>query len=336
MKSALLFATAALLIVASPVWADTARGKLTGGERYSLPEWFKKSFLVLKEDIEEAKKQGKHLMVFMHLDECPYCAKMLRENFVSGARRDTMQKHFDVIDVNIRGSRELGWIDGNSYSERGLATHLKIIAVPTVVFFDFDGNQVLRLDGYREPRAFGQALDYVHTKRYRHESLAAYLERQDTPAIYSLRRHPNFSTLSNFKSYRKPLAILFEDRQCAECASFHDKVLNHPEVLPEMAKLLFVRLDTDSNMPVVDLVGKTTTAGEWAKTLGLSYRPAVMLFDEGREIARVDGRLYHFHFRERLRYVSGGHYKRFASYSKYSAARREELLEQGATIDYAE
>ena len=327
---------AALLAVASPASTETVRGKLAGGERYVLPEWFSKSFLSFKEDVAEARAQGKHLMLFLHLEECPYCVKMLKENFVDGERRDRIQKHFDVIGVDIRGARELQWVDGARYAERSLAAHLKINAAPAMVFFDFDGNKVLQLNGYREPRAFGQALDYVQTQRYRHETLAAYLERQDKPAVYTLRQHPLFATTSNFKGYRKPLALLFEDRQCAECAAFHDKVLNHPAVLAEMANIHFVRLDTDSNKPVVDLDGRTTTAGQWAKALGLSYRPAAIFFDEGREVSRMDGRLYHFHFSERLRYVGGRYHKRFESYSKYSAARREELLKQGVTINYAE
>lgn len=336
MRPAAVFAIALLLAAASPAWADTARGKVTGGEVYTLPEWFKTSFLNFKDDVEEARLQGKHLMVFMHLEECPYCVKMLRENFIDGERRDTIQKHFEVIGVNIRGETELQWVDGKNYTERQLAAHLKIFATPGIVFFDFDGNKALQLNGYREPRAFGQALEYVYNRRYRSQTLSEYLLSQDKPAVYTLRAHPQFSATSNFKGYRKPMAVLFEDRQCTECAVFHDKVLNHPEVLPEMTKYLFVRLDTDSNLPVVDVDGKTTTAGLWAKALDLSYRPAVVLYDEGREVARVDGRLYHFHFRERLRYVSGKHYKQFDSFSKYSAARREELLKQGFNVDYAE
>lgn len=336
MKLASCIIAAALLLTLGPTYADSARGKVTGGEIYTLPEWFKTSFLNFKDDVEEAKQQGKHLMVFLHLEECPYCVKMLRENFIDGERRDTIQKNFEVIGVSIRGETELQWVDGKSYTERQLAAHLKIFATPAIVFFDFDGNKVLQLNGYREPRAFGQALEYVLSKRYLSETLSEYLLTRDKPAVYTLRDHRKFSTTSNFKGYQKPLAVLFEDRQCAECATFHDKVLNHPDVLPEMAKYLFVRLDTDSKLPVVDVDGKTTTAGLWAKALDLSYRPAVVLYDEGREIARVDGRLYHFHFRERLRYVSGGYYRQFDSFSKYSAARREELLKQGFNVDYAE
>lgn len=61
-----------------------------------------------------------------------------------------------------------------------------------------------------------------------------------------------------------------------------------------------------------------------------------MLFDEGREIFRIDGQLYHFHFEEALRYVSGDHHRRYPNISAYSAARREELLQQGIDIDYTE
>ena len=51
---------------------------------------------------------------------------------------------------------------------------------------------------------------------------------------------------------------------------------------------------------------------------------------------RIDTRLYHYHFKERLRYVSGEYYKRYANLSQYGAARRAELLKQGIDIDYSE
>lgn len=336
MRSIAFVLAVLMLTVAGPAGAETAPGKLKGGVNYTLPAWFKVSFLNFREDIEEARKQGRHVMVFLHLSQCPYCARMLEENFVSGDNRGFMQKHFDVIGVNIRGNEEVTWIDGVTYTEQELARQLKVVATPTIVFLDPDNNKVLQLTGYRDPRALRLALDYVQGKNYRNQSFAAYLAAGDKPAIYALRDHAQFSKATNFKGYQKPLAILFEDRQCAECARFHDKTLNHPEVLVEMKKFQFVRLDTDSNAPVITPDGKTTTPGEWAKALDLSYRPAMVLFDEGREIFRVDGRLYHFHFKETLRYVSGGYYKRYPTLSAYNVARRDELLNQGIDIDYAE
>jgi thioredoxin-related protein len=336
MRSIAIVAAALLLTIAAPAGADTATGQLKGGVNYSLPSWFKSSFLHFKDDVEEARRQGRHVMVFLHLDQCPYCARMLKENFESGDTRDFMQRHFDVIAINIRGGAEVTWIDGASYSERALAGKLKVFATPTIVFLDLDGNQVLQLTGYRDPRALRAALEYVQTKRYRSQPFTAYLAARDRPALYQLRDHPQFATVTNFKGYQKPLAILFEDRQCAECARFHDKTLNHPDVLAELKNFQFVRLDTDSSQPIVALDGKTMTPAQWAKALDLSYRPAVVLFNEGREIFRVDGRLYHFHFKETLRYVSGGYYKRYEDISKYNAARRDELRKRGIDIDYAE
>lgn len=335
-RASIVITLVSLLTTAWPLAVNADRGKMLGGEAYHLPDWFKPSFLDFREDMAEAKQQGRHVMAFLHLDECPYCAKMLKENFQGGDRTELMRKHFDVIGINIRGGRDVAWIDGATYAERALAAHLKVYAIPTIVFLDPGGGVVLRLNGYRDPRAFGRALEYVQTKRYRQESFGAYLETRRGPEVYVLRDHPQFTKTDNFEGYKKPLALLFEDKGCAECARFHDKVLNHPDVLPEMAKYLFVRLDADSVEPVVDLAGNTTSPRRWAESLGLTYRPGVVLFNEGKEIARVDGRLYHFHFRETLRYVSGEYYKRFGSTSQYNAARREELLQQGISIDYSE
>ena len=336
MKKIFLFVAALTLVVAWQVNAQTARGKMTGGVAYTLPQWFKPSFLHFKDDVAEARKQGKHVMVFLHLDDCPYCAKMLQENFASGDNRAFMQKHFDVIAVNVRGGLEVVWTDGATYTERSLARRLKVFGTPTIVFLGLDGAKVLQLGGYRDPRALRHALEFVQSGSYRSQAFAAYLETRDKAAVYAFRPHPRFATVTNFRNLKKPLAVLWEDRQCADCARFHDKTLNHPDVVAEMKKLLVVRLDADSKQPIVDPRGNATTPAQWVKALGLTYRPALVLYDEGREVFRFEGRLYHFHFKEALRYVSGGHYRRFGGISKYNAARREELLKRGINIDYSE
>jgi thioredoxin-related protein len=321
--------------------AEVVPGRLKGGVNYALPTWFKPSFLNFQEEAQDAGRQGKHLMVFVHLEQCPYCDRMLKENFVSGDTRDFADKHFDAIGVNMRGTVEAVWIDGTTYTERSLSRHLKVTATPTIVFLDPGGKKVLQLTGYRDPRSLRLALDYVQSKRYLNQPFSSYLaERKqaslDLPALYVLRDHPQFATTTNFKHYQKPLAILFEDRRCAECARFHDKTLNHPDVLAEMKEFHFVRLDAGSTEPVTDLDGNITTPAQWVNTLGLTYRPAVVLFNRGKEVFRVDARLYHFHFKEMLRYVSGGHDTGPDAFSRYNAARRSELLQQGISIDYAE
>lgn len=335
--------TAALIVLVvtavspfSAAWAEAPRSRLAGGVKYDLPGWFKKSFLVMREDAEEAGRHGRHLVLFMHLDECPYCARLLDENFRQGVTKEFAEKHFDIIGINIRGGNTVEWFDGNEYPEADLARKLKVVATPTLVFLDAQGEVVLRLNGYRQPPALRQALEYVQGRYYRSESLAGFVEKQNQAAVYRLRPDPRFSELSDFKGYAGPLAVIFEDRDCADCDEFHAKVLNHPAVQPELAKFKVVRLDAYSTAPIVNIDGRRTTPREWAQRLNIVYRPGVVFFNEGRERMRMDGMQYHFHFKELLRYASGRHYRKYSTFSSYNAARRAELMSQGVAIDYSQ
>lgn len=325
----------ALFIAGVPAATEAAPGKMTGGQKYDMPAWFKMSFLDLKDDLKEANAHGRQLLLFLHLEECPYCARMLDENFREGATREFIERHFDVIGIDIRGSRTVDWFDGRQYPELALARKLKVYATPTIIFIDSGGKTALRLDGFRKRQAFRQALEYVQQQAYRRESLVSFIAKQQQ-APYRLRAEPVFRELTDFNNYRKPLAVMFEDRDCTDCDEFHDKVLTHPEVLLELSRFQVVRLDAYSDQPIADIHGKRTTPKQWAERLGLTYRPGIVLFNEGKERARVDGMLYRFHFKELLRYVSGRYYKQYDSFSRYNAARRTELLQRGIDIDYAQ
>ncbi len=324
-----------MLLSSGSAWSDTAPGKVTGGNAYSLPSWFKSSFMDVQEDAGEARALGKHLMVFMHLDECPYCDKMLKENFISGPTQEFMDQNFEVIGVNIRGDLEVTWIDGSVYTEMELTKHLKTVATPTMVFLDLEGNKVLQLNGYRDTRSFQYALEYVQSKNYLEQSFADYLSLREKPTVYAFREHPQLATTTFFKGFDKPLAVLFEDQSCVTCDRFHEKTLNHPDVLKALEAFLFVRFDTDSDQRIIDMQGQTTTPAHWVKDLGLSYRPAIVLFNQGKEMMRADGQLYHQHLTESLRYVSEG-YLQYDTPREFKDIYREAQLKAGNDVDFAE
>lgn len=336
MKRLLPLLCAALLAIGAPALAETPPGRVSGGKAHASPDWFKSSFLNFQDEVDEARRAGRHILVFMDLNDCPYCARMLDENFHRGENMEYIRKNFDVIAVNARGAQDVTWIDGATYTEQELAIKLKVVGTPTLVFIDPDGKKVLQLNGYRTPPTLRHALEYVHGKAYRNQSLSAYIEKKQQAPVYTLRDHPRFEKVTDFANYRKPLAVVFEDKNCADCAGFHEKVLNHPDVLVELRPFRVVRLDAYADTPIVDISGARTTPRAWAASLGLTYRPGVVLFNEGREAARVEGRLYHFHFKEMLRFVSGGHYQRYDRFSSYLADRQPELLRQGVNIDFGE
>lgn len=336
MKNLLAVFLLTLLTIGVSLPAETAPGRMTGGKKYELPDWFKQSFLDIREEAGEARAGGRHVLIFMELDECPYCVRMLDENFRQGETREFIQQNFIVIGMNVRGAREVVWIDGVTYTEQALARKLKSWGTPALLFIDPDGKKVLHLNGYRTPPALRHALEYVRTRAYRDRSLSAYIEMKQPAPVYVFREHARFEKVTDFTDASKPWAFIFEDRHCSDCAGFHDKLLNHPEVLAELKPFRVVRLDAYADTPITDVSGKRTTPRAWAAALGLTYRPAVVLFDAGKEAVRSEARLYHFHFREMLRFVSGRHYLRYERFGAYLAERQSTLLQQGIDIDFGE
>lgn len=307
-------------------------GKITGGEASEMPDWFKTSFLEIDNDAKEAGEAGKHLMLYMHLENCPYCKRMLDENFLQGANKPFIQKHFDVIDINIRGSRSVEWGSGVIYNEKELAQELKVYATPAILFVNAKGQVVYRTNGYRSPERLRNVLQYVSEHQYGKMTLADYVA-QKRKVRYELKSHSAFETMTDFSRYGGPLAVIFEDPGCSDCAEFHQHTLQHPDVIKEMKGLKVVRLDTGSNETIIDPAGNKTTARKWAQSLKLDYRPGTVLFDAGKEVTRADSQLYHFHYKEMLRYVAKGLYFEYPGYLIYLSARQRELLSQGVDID---
>jgi thioredoxin-related protein len=79
--------------------------------------------------------------------------------------------------------------DGRRTDTRGWARDLQINLYPTVVFFDADGKEVFRFDGYMRPFHIESAFDYVASGAYAREpqfqrfvqARAEKLREQGTP-----------------------------------------------------------------------------------------------------------------------------------------------------------
>ena len=113
-----------------------------------IPPWFANTFLDFREDVADAAKEGKRLLVYVGQDGCPYCKKLMTANFSQRAIVDKTRKHFVAIALNLWGDRETTWIDGRTMSEKALSRALDIQFTPSILFLDERGSIVVRLDGY--------------------------------------------------------------------------------------------------------------------------------------------------------------------------------------------
>jgi thioredoxin-related protein len=328
-----------VLAVTAPAWAGE-KGTYSGAMPSGIPPWFKQSFLDFDEDVHEAAREDKRVMLYFHQDGCPYCNRLVTENFQDPDIIQTMRHNLDSIAINMWGDREIVTVKGNTHTEKTFADALRVNYTPTLIFLDEQGQVALRLNGYYPPEHFRMALDYVighkETETKFHEYVTA---RSPAPASGTLNPEPFFlpppyALARNIVPASRPLAVFFEQRDCANCDILHEKILADPPTRELVTRFESVQLDMDADTPVITPAGRKTTASEWARELDLGYAPAIVFFDrQGKEVMRIDAFLKTFHVQSIFDYVLQEAYLEEPSFQRFISARAERLIEEGIDVD---
>jgi thioredoxin-related protein len=314
-------------------------GKFFGVKETEYPAWFKESFLDLKEDIVEAKKDGKRVMLFFHQAGCPYCNALVERNLSQKDIEQKVRQNFEVISLNMWGDREITYVNGDQYTEKSFAEALRVQFTPTLIFYDENGKVVLRLNGYRTPQRFTVDLDYVAKRKEKDTAYLDYVKANYTPGPSSKEMHnEDFFAKAPYDLTRKPgsrpVAVFFEQKDCPNCDTLHQQVLPDAETRKFIKQFDTIQLDMWSNTPVVTPGGEKTTAREWAKKLDIKYAPSIVLFNEkGEEVIRSEAFFKVFHTQSIFTYVLDNGYKEQPSFQRYLSDRAEHLREQGQDVD---
>ncbi len=306
----------------------------------SLPDWFKTSFMDFPEDLEEANAENRHLMIYFHQNGCPYCAKLVEENFHDVALVAKLKKNFDVIETNMWGDRDVTDWTGKKFSEKEFAKHMKIQFTPTLVFIDSKGKTLLRLNGYQSVEKMHIALDYIASKAYIKDSYSNYLNKSKTNNQGELNAHPIFTSGSHLlaRSQKLPaekmLAVFFEELNCKSCDLFHTQLMPLKTTQAYLKQMQVVRFDALSNAKLITPSGNRSTAKDWYEELNLTYKPAIVFFDKfGNEIIRKDAYFKSYHLHSMMEYVLTGAYKTEPSFQRYIEHKSKLLRKQGITVD---
>lgn len=100
--------------------------------------WFTLSFLDLREDFAEARREGKRLAVIFEQRGCPYCKRLHTEVLAERYINDYVRENYRILQIDLWGARDVTDFDGKVMSERALAERWGILFTPTVVFFKDD------------------------------------------------------------------------------------------------------------------------------------------------------------------------------------------------------
>jgi thioredoxin-related protein len=321
--------------------ATAARAQDASPHAIDIPPWFVDTFLDFNEDVAEATREGKRLMVYFGQDGCPYCTLLMKTNFSQRQIVDKTRKHFVAVALNIWGDRETKWTDVGVMSEKALARRLDVQFTPTLLFFDEQGKVAVRLNGYYPPHRFEAVLDYVAAKLEHKEPLAEYLARHARDAASpKLNDEPYFLRppydLAR-KAGGKPLAVMFETPHCAPCDELHRDVLVRPEVQALLPRFDVAQLAPFARAEITSPAGRRVRADAWANELRVTWTPAIVFFDAtGVEVFRVDAHLRPFHFASALEYVSTGAYREEPSFQRFIQVRADRMRARGERVDLME
>ena len=150
-------------------------------------DWFLDSFLELADDLQETAAKGKLLAVMWELRGCPYCKETHLVNFAQADIEAYIRARFEILELNIAGSRIVTDFDGQKLGEKQLAAKYGVRYTPTIQFFpDLATNlagkpprdrEVNRIQGYLAPNDFIRMFAYVAERAYERGTLRDYLRQ---------------------------------------------------------------------------------------------------------------------------------------------------------------
>ncbi len=148
-------------------------------------DWFLDSFLDLSEDLVESAGDQKRFAIIWEQKGCPYCRDTHMINFSTPKIRSWIKERFNIVQLDIWGSREVTDFDGEVMEERELARKSRVTYTPSIQFFppSLDGIagksgfdiEINRMPGYFRRFHFITMFEYIYEKAYEKEDFQRYL-----------------------------------------------------------------------------------------------------------------------------------------------------------------
>ena len=113
------------------------------------PDWFKRSFFDLDDDLDEALKNGKSgLIVYFGQAHCAYCKMLMKETLAKPDLAEYVKRRFDMVGLSIHDIRELTTLGGETLTVRDYSLQENVQFTPSLIFFGKDRQKALTLRGF--------------------------------------------------------------------------------------------------------------------------------------------------------------------------------------------
>lgn len=139
--------------------------------------FFHQSFMNFEEEVETAREEGQRgLFVMFNDPDCPWCHKMKTTVMNRTVVQNFYRKHFRLIHLDTKGDTLMVNFDGTEMTEKDFAFKMhRVRATPVFIFFDLQGNILLRYTGAtRNTEEFLWLGEYIINEEYKNKKFAVY------------------------------------------------------------------------------------------------------------------------------------------------------------------
>lgn len=308
--------------------------------------WFKDSFLELNEDLAEAKSEGRGLILYFHQEGCPYCKKLLNDNFSRPELVEKLTQSYDFIALNMWGDRSVIDVDGEQLTEKSLAVKLKVMFTPTLLFLNPQGKVEFRLNGYYSPLKFNTLLDYLRSER--HTKFSQYYRQRvqqarlaaSQPAVSNPSKEESLNYQQRYQNSDKPMLLVLHEENCSECQELFDNLDSSDSFRRLAQRFNLNRLDIHSKQLITDINGRKLSAQRWADELNVQFSPSLIFYAAGQdssqplqETFRLASYVRKFHLESVLLYIADEKYREFPEFQRYIHDRTAQMREKGIPIE---
>lgn len=173
--------------LALPLVPGMAQAAKLNDDGLHVQDWFMESFLDLGQDIEDAAAKGKRVAITFEQRGCIYCAEMHEKHLSHATISGYIRQHFEMIQLNQFGAREVTDLDGKALPEKDMARRWAVTSTPTILFLPerpVSGQAHLvspaRMRGLLPPPAFLAMFRFVAEKQYEKTDFPAFARQQET------------------------------------------------------------------------------------------------------------------------------------------------------------
>lgn len=109
-----------------------------GDDGLHKPSWLVETFRDMRDDVEEAKAEGKRALLLVEQRGCIYCTRAHEQVYVDPEIRRILTEDFLVVQVNMFGDIPMTDFDGVELPEREMIRRWNVMFTPTMIFLPED------------------------------------------------------------------------------------------------------------------------------------------------------------------------------------------------------